>query len=40
MKQAMWLALTGKRVSAEQALRIGLVNEVVAAKDLPARARL
>jgi crotonobetainyl-CoA hydratase len=39
LKQAMGLALTGRRVSAEQALRIGLVNEVVAAEDLPARAR-
>jgi crotonobetainyl-CoA hydratase len=39
MKQAMWLALTGKRVSAEQALRMGLINEVVAAEGLPGRAR-
>jgi crotonobetainyl-CoA hydratase len=39
MKQAMRLALTGKRVGAEEALRMGLINEVVAAGDLPARAR-
>jgi crotonobetainyl-CoA hydratase len=39
MKQAMWLALTGKRIGAEQALHMGLINEVVAAADLPARAR-
>jgi crotonobetainyl-CoA hydratase len=38
LKQAMWLALTGKRVGAEEALRMGLINEVVAAKDLLTRA--
>ncbi|MGH6943197.1 MAG: enoyl-CoA hydratase-related protein, partial [Geminicoccaceae bacterium] len=39
MKHAMGLALTGKRVGTEEALRMGLVNEVVAARDLLARAR-
>jgi crotonobetainyl-CoA hydratase len=38
MKQAMWLALTGRRIRAEEALRMGLINEVVAAGDLLARA--
>ena len=38
MKQAMRLALTGKRVGAEEALRMGLINEVVAAGHLLARA--
>jgi enoyl-CoA hydratase/carnithine racemase len=29
MKDAMWLVLTGKRIAADEALRISLVNEVV-----------
>ena len=29
MKEAMWLMLTGKRIAAEEARRISLVNEVV-----------
>lgn len=39
MKQAMWLALTGQRVDAARALRMGLINEVVAAVDLATRAK-
>ena len=35
---AMHLVLTGEMISAQEALRIGLVNEVVAAADLIARA--
>ena len=35
---AMQLVLTGEMISAQEALRIGLVNEVVAAADLIARA--
>jgi enoyl-CoA hydratase/carnithine racemase len=34
MKQAMWLALTGRRITADEARRLGLVNQVVPAKDL------
>ena len=34
MKQAMWLALTGRRISAEEAMRLGLINQVVPAEDL------
>ncbi len=30
MKDAMWLALTAKRIAADEARRVGLVNEVVA----------
>jgi crotonobetainyl-CoA hydratase len=39
MKEAMWLVLTGKRISAEDARRIGLINEVVPKDDVRARAR-
>jgi enoyl-CoA hydratase/carnithine racemase len=34
MKQAMWLALTGRRITADEARRLGLINQVVRAKDL------
>lgn len=39
LKQAMWLALTGKRISARDAKAIGLVNEVVPAAELMPRVR-
>ena len=39
LKQAMGMLLTGRRVSAEEGLRLGFVNEVVAAADLMATAR-
>jgi len=39
LKEAMWLALTGTRIGAEEARRIGLVNQVVPGKELMARAR-
>lgn len=39
MKEAMSLALTGKRIDAVEARRIGLINEVVPSKELRARAR-
>lgn len=39
LKQAMGLALTGRRIGAIEALGMGLVNEVVAASDLASRAR-
>ena len=29
MKDAMWLALTGRRIPADEARRVSLVNEVV-----------
>lgn len=38
-KHASWLVLTGLPVDARQALRMGLVNEVVPAAQLMARAR-
>ncbi|MFO0690823.1 MAG: enoyl-CoA hydratase-related protein [Myxococcota bacterium] len=39
LKQAMGLLLTGRRVSAEEGLRLGFVNEVVAPGELMAAAR-
>ena len=39
MKEAMWLVLTGKRIGAEEARRIGLVNEVVPRGEALDRAR-
>jgi crotonobetainyl-CoA hydratase len=39
LKQAMALILTGRRISAVQALGLGLVNEVVPGAELMARAR-
>ena len=39
LKEAMWLALTGKRIDAGEARRIGLINQVVPASELQARAR-
>ncbi|MDB5893213.1 MAG: hypothetical protein JWQ88_744 [Rhodoferax sp.] len=39
MKDAMYLALTGKRIDAAEARRIGLVNEVVPQAEVLARAR-
>jgi crotonobetainyl-CoA hydratase len=39
MKEAMWFVLTGKRISAADARRIGLINEVVPRDDVQARAR-
>jgi len=39
MKQAMGMMLTGRRVSAEEGLRLGFVNEVVAPGELMAAAR-
>lgn len=39
LKLAMGMLLTGRRISAPDALRIGLVNEVVPLADLPAAAR-
>ncbi len=39
LKVAMGLLLTGRRIPAAEALRIGLVNEVVPLTDLPAAAR-
>jgi len=39
LKQAMGLVLSGKSIGAEEALRMGLVNQVVPAQDLPAAAR-
>ena len=39
LKQAMELVLTGRRFSAEEAKRIGLINDVVAPGELKARAR-
>jgi enoyl-CoA hydratase/carnithine racemase len=39
MKDAMWLALTGKRITAEEARRISLVNEIVSRGTALERAR-
>lgn len=39
MKDAMYLALTGKRIAADEARRIGLINEVVPQADVLQRAR-
>lgn len=39
LKEAMWLALTGKRITAEEARRIGLINQVVPSNELLASAR-
>jgi 2-(1,2-epoxy-1,2-dihydrophenyl)acetyl-CoA isomerase len=38
MKRAMQIALLGERFGADEALRLGLVNEVVPADTLDARA--
>ncbi len=39
MKEAMWLVLTGKRIAADEARRISLVNEVVPRGTALERAR-
>src|SRR5215213_4320991 len=39
LKYAMELALTGRRFNAEEAMRIGLINEVVARAELKTRVR-
>jgi enoyl-CoA hydratase/carnithine racemase len=39
MKDAMWLVLTAQRVSAAEAVRLRLVNEVVPRSELMSRAR-
>jgi crotonobetainyl-CoA hydratase len=39
MKQAMWLALTGRRITADEAQSLGLINQVVPARDLERAAR-
>jgi crotonobetainyl-CoA hydratase len=39
MKEAMWLVLTGKRISAEEARRVSLINEVVPRGTALSRAR-
>jgi crotonobetainyl-CoA hydratase len=39
MKQAMWLALTGRRISADEARSLGLLNQVVPAEDLKRTVR-
>ena len=39
MKEAMWLVLTGKRISAQEAARIGLINQVAPKGELLASAR-
>lgn len=39
MKEAMWLVLTGKRIGAEEARRVGLVNQVVPSSELGSHAR-
>jgi len=38
IKHAMWLALRGRRISAQDALRIGLISEIVPLSGLAARA--
>jgi crotonobetainyl-CoA hydratase len=38
LKQAMGLLLTGRQIDAQEAYRLGLVNEVVPGADLPAAA--
>lgn len=39
MKQAMWLALTGRRITAGEAQGLGLINQVVPAEDLDRTVR-
>ncbi len=39
LKQAMGLVLTGRRIAADEALRMGLINEVVPSAALMVRAR-
>ena len=39
LKQAMGMLLTGRRVSAQEGLELGFVNEVVSAAELMAAAR-
>lgn len=39
LKQAMWLVLTGRRITAERAREMGLVNEVVPRAELKSRAQ-
>lgn len=39
MKQAMWLALTGRRITAGEAQDLGLINQVVPARDLERTVR-
>ena len=39
LKQAMWLVLTGRRLTAGQAMDMGLVNEVVPRVELRMRAK-
>jgi len=39
MKDAMWLALTGRRIDAHEARRIGLINQVVPGDELLAYAQ-
>jgi enoyl-CoA hydratase/carnithine racemase len=39
MKQAMWLALTGRRITADEAKGLGLINQVVPAGDLERTVR-
>ncbi len=39
LKEAMYLALTGQRISADEALRIGLVNEIAPRSQVLTRAR-
>jgi crotonobetainyl-CoA hydratase len=38
MKDAMWMVLTAQRVSAEDALRMRLINQIVPAAELMQRA--